>query len=145
MLTQLCGYLRNWFETDRYTGNFVIRGGELAGPGLPLLHGQYYRLVGSVFNDGAHKWGDRADVLRDEPGFTGAVWPMAVPREVEALAGEIAEWTEENRAAISSPYQSESFDGYSYSLKSGGSAVDGQNGTTWQGHFAARLAPWRKL
>ena len=54
MLTQLCQYLRNWFERDIFYGSFTIADGVLTyedGTPLPLLTGQYYRIVGSVFSD----------------------------------------------------------------------------------------------
>lgn len=151
MLTEICQYLRNWFERDKWYDAFKVTDGVLTyadGVALPLLDGQYYRIIGSVFSDGVHKWGDEEDVLTDEPEFSGAVWPMRVPPDVAALAADIAAWSEANRAAINSPYQSESFGGYSYSLRSasGASGADGGNGAvTWQAQFAARLGPWRKI
>lgn len=146
MLTQICQYLRNWFEREKIHGNFVVSGGVLTyadGTALPLLTGQYYRICGSVFNDGVHVFDD-AD-LTDEPVFFGAVWAMAVPPDLVALSEEITGWNTANAAALASPYQSESFGGYSYSLKSGGSADGASGGLTWQTQFAARLAPWRKI
>lgn len=148
MLTQICQEINNWFERYRLYGTFIVTGGVLTyadGTALPLLDGQYYRVRGSVFGDGVHKWGDLTDALTDEPAFDGAVWPMAVPPDVVQLAEDIDAWTEANAEAINSPYQSESFGGYSYSLKSGGAADGGAGGVTWQGQFAARLNAWRKI
>lgn len=148
MLTQICQYLRNWFERDKWLDDFIVSGGVMTyadGTALPLLDGQYFRIIGSVFNDGVHKWGDLTDILTDEPDFIGAVWPMSVPPVVIDLADEIAEWVKGNAAALNSPYTSESFGGYSYTLKSGTSAQGGESGVTWQSQFAARLAPWRKI
>lgn len=148
MLTQICQCLRNWFELDKWPGAYKVTGGVLTcadGAPLALLYGQYYRIIGSVFNDGVHKWGDVEDALTDEPEFSGAVWPMRVPPDVVALAADIAAWCEANKAAINSPYQSESFGGYSYSLRTGNGADGGNGAATWQSQFAARLAPWRKI
>ena len=169
MLTQVCQYLRNWFERIKLFGDFVISSGQITyadGSALPLLDGQYFRIVGSVFNDGVHKLAedtqqpvvsqgesseeepepDPLTVLHDE-SFSGAVWTMAVPPDFIALVNDIGNWCAANTQALNSPYQSESFAGYSYTLKSGGSGgSDGTgSGFGWQSQFAARLAPWRKI
>lgn len=145
MLTEICQYLRNWFERDRLTGRFVVASGVITyadGTSLPILEGQYYRIIGSIMNDGVHS----TDALTDEPEFIGAVWLMAVPPVVVQLDADITQWLTDNAAAVNSPYASESFGGYSYSLRSGGSGAGSENsGATWQGQFAARLAPWRKI
>ena len=146
MLTQLCQYLRNWFVRSMIIGNFVIENGEIKnadGTALPLLHHQYYRIIGSVFNDGVRKYED--DTLTDEPVFSGAVWSMAVPPEVVELAAEIQTWVTNNSQALSSPYASESFGGYSYTIKSGNANSGGDSGFSWQNQFANKLAPWRKI
>lgn len=144
MLTEICQYLRNWFERDKLIGDFVISGGVLThadGSTLNLLNGQYIRIVGSVLNDGVHQWG--SSLLTDE-SFTGAVWSMAVPPTVIQLAEDIKDWCSANTAAINSPYQSESFGGYSYSMRSG-SGADGYDGAGWESQFKSRLSPWRKI
>lgn len=144
MSTEIFQYLRNWFEKTKYFGKFIISDGDITfedGSALPLVTDQYFRIVGSVLNDGAHKFGDSD--LEDEE-FNGAVWSMAVPPAVASLIAEILEWSEANSEAINSPYQSESFGGYSYSFKSGNSGGTA-DGATWQSQFAARLSPWRKI
>ena len=147
MLTELCAELRNYFlahrEDDVHTGTYTISGGSLGELDF-LQSGQYYRIAGSVFNDGVHKYGDRKEELRDET-FSGAVWAMAVPPAVVALAGEIDAWNTANAEALNSPYQSESFGGYSYSKASGGSGAGGSGGYSWQDHFAGKLNKWRRL
>ena len=160
MLTEICQYLRNWFEREIIASEFTVSGGVLAradGVALPLLPGQYYRIIGSVFNDGVHRYGVEEveenntlveklyETLTDEPEFFGAVWTMAVPSVIAELDGEIASWVAENADVLSSPFQSESFGGYSYSLKSGGGGEEGTNGVSWQTQFASKLAPWRKI
>ena len=144
MLTEICAFLRNWFVRDKFFGDFVISNGQLTrsdGSALPLLSGQYFRVIGSIFSDGVHK---TDDVLTDEE-FSGAVWSMAVPPDFLSLVEDITGWVTDNAQAIASPYASESFAGYSYSLKSGASASDGTGGLSWQSQFAARLNPWRKI
>ena len=147
MLTQICQYLRNWFVRESIVGSFVVAGGEISfadGTALPLLPEQYYRVIGSVFNDGVKQY--EVDTLHDEPTFTGAVWSMAVPPDFIELVAEIEKWCGDNAQALSSPYASESFGGYSYSLRSGGgSSGAGDGALSWQGQFSARLGPWRKI
>ena len=147
MLTEICQYLRNWFARDILLGDFIISGNVLTyedGGTLPLINSQYFRIVGSLLNDGVHKYGDVKDVLKDEPKFSGSVWMMAVPPTVIELSEDIDNWVQANTDAINSPYQSESFGGYSYQKGSGGGSING-NSITWQSQFASRLAPWRKI
>ena len=151
MLTEICQYLRNFFERDKWHDAFKVAGGVLTyadGAALPLMDGQYYRIIGSVFNDGVHKWGDVEDALIDEPKFTGSVWPMAVPPDLINLADEIKAWNEKYGGVDStnmSPFSSESFGGYSYNKAQGFAATGGGMLTSWQSLYAARLAPWRKI
>lgn len=148
MLTELCKELRNWFEKEKYFGTFTIEGGQLTDCSY-LQDGQYYRIVGSVFNDGVYKWPD--DDLVNE-SFEGAVWAMAVPPAVVALSDKIDEWTEKYDGVDSvnmSPYSSESFGGYSYSKSTGGGSSASKNrgngAPTWQSMFANELNKWRKI
>lgn len=145
MLTELCKEINNWFDKERYFGTFVVEDGVLTG-NFSLQEGQYFRIVGSVFNDGVYQY--PATELVDET-FDGAIWAMAVPSEVIALAQEIKEWADKYLgvdSAAMSPFNSESFGGYSYS-KSGGSSSSGNVDLsgTWQGAFADRLNHWRKI
>ena len=148
MLTQICQYLRNWFDRERLIGSFRIENGGLSfadGSAVPLVSGQYFRVIGSLFNDGVHQLGNAKDVLSDED-FVGAVWSMAVPPPVLSLADDISAWVQANQSALSSPYTSESFGGYSYTLRSGYDATRGNSGpVTWQTQFTSALAPWRKI
>ena len=138
MLTELCAELRNYFEVPngRHFGKFEISGGSMA-PLDFLQEGQYFRIVGSVFNDGVYQY--PATSLTDEV-FEGAVWAMALPPSIIALAAEIKEYNDSD-AGKASPYTSESFGGYSYTK-----ATD-ENGVPvgWQKAFASRLNRWRKL
>jgi len=140
ILSELCQELKNWFcdiEKDVYSDTFSIESGALS---LPFLkEGQYYRIVGSTFNDGVHQYGD--DNLIDET-FTGTIWAMRIPKAVLDLAEEIDSWIEKNGDAVASPYQSESWGGYSYSLKGGGSE---SGSLSWRTVFGGRLNRWRKL
>lgn len=141
MLTELCGALRNWFETDRINGVYTVENGSIA---LPFLQeGQFFRVIGSVFNDGVHQYPDFG--MHDET-FEGSIWPMSVPPAVLILDKDIEVWQEKNGEAAASPFTSESFGGYSYSKSSGGVSSSGNVGAiTWQSTFKARLKQWRKI
>lgn len=141
-LTEICGEIRNYFdrEDDRRVGSFAIVNGHLASCDF-LQEGQMFRVVGSVFNDGV--WQYPADDMDDEE-FDGAVWPMCVPPAVLKLAQDVDAWKTDYEKAASSPYQSESFGGYSYTVKSGNGA-NGGSVSGWRGVFADRLNKWRKI
>ena len=136
MLEQVLMHLKNWFLVPGgiHEGTYTIEDGSIA---LPfLLDGQYFRIVGSVFNDGLHQ---HPESLIDET-FTGSVWALAVPKSVIDLAADISAWQEKNGDA--GPYASESFGGYSYTR-----ATDAKTGgpVTWQSAFRHRLNQWRKI
>lgn len=147
MLSQLCLYLNNWFNDlqPKYIGAFTISGGQL-NIADKIQTGQYYRIAGSVFNDGVYKRGEEA--LKDE-SFEGGVWLMAIPEDVLELAKDIEDWQEKNGAADSanmSPFQSESFAGvYSYNKASGGATESTGGVSTWQKTFADRLRLYKKV
>ena len=136
MLAQVLMHLNNWFLVPGgiHEGTYTIEDGSIA---LPfLLDGQYFRIVGSVFNDGLHQY---PESLIDET-FTGSVWALAVPKSVIDLAADISAWQEKNGDA--GPYASESFGGYSYTR-----STDAKTGgpVTWQSVFRPRLSKWRKI
>ena len=139
MLEQVLMHLKNWFLVPGgiHEGTYTIEDGGIA---LPFLaNGQYFRICGSVFNDGLHQY--PASDLKVET-FEGAVWALAVPQAVIELAAEIEAWETKNGDAAKSPFASESFGGYSYSK-----ATDSASGgaVTWQSAFRSRLNAWRKL
>lgn len=139
MLEQILKHLNNWFLVGIYEGTFDVENGGIT---LPFLQtGQYFRVTGSVFNDGLHQY--PATDMADE-SFTGTVWALAVPKAVIDLSAEIEQWQGKNGEAVLSPFTSESFGGYSYTKASAGnsgtSAVTG-----WQDAFRSRLNDWRKI
>ena len=139
MLEQVLMNIRNWFTVEGgiHSGTFSIKDGGIT---LPFLaDGQYFRICGSVFNDGLHQY-NVLDLV-DET-FTGTIWALAIPKAVIELADEIQKWQEKNGEASVSPYQSESFGGYSYSK-----ATDAETGgaVTWQSAFKQQLSAWRKI
>ena len=142
MLTVLCQELRNWFIKERHRGIYTIKGGTLTADFLQ--EGQFYRIVGSVFNDGVHVY--KSYALTDET-FECEVWGMAVPQAVIELAENIKEWRKKYEgvdSAMLSPFSSESFGGYSYTK--GGGTQSGMNiGSGWKTAFATELNRWRKI
>ena len=131
----LCGETHNYFESSKEINDYTIENGSIS---LPfLVEGQYYRIVGSKFNDGVYIYQGAETDLVDE-SFHGAVWPMNVPRAFIELSKEIDEYNN-SEAAKPSPYLSESISGhYSYTKSS---ASD----STWQKVFAGKLKRWRKV
>ena len=135
-LAELCAEVRNYFETDKRFGDFTITGGTFAPPYF-IKNGQYFRIVGSTFNDGIYQY--PTTELKDE-SFNGAVWVMSVPPAFLSLADKIEKYKEKYEENPS-PYTSESFGGYSYAK-----ATD-SNGApiSWQKYFAKSLNRWRKI
>ena len=144
MLSELCKELKNWFNYNqpKVIGTFEIRENEIINDEFTSLiqENQYFRIVGSAFNDGVYK-NDNKLTLIDET-FAGAIWLMAIPKSVIDLATEISDWQTKYADSVNSPYQSESFGGYSYSKASGSS---GSSVPTWQSVFATQLNEWRKI
>lgn len=133
MLEQVLQNLHNWFDVYREFGEFTIASGNIS---LPFLKtGQYFRIIGSVFNDGVYQY--PVDSLTDET-FDGAVWALAIPQSVITLADEISDYAASNALT---GYTSESFGEYSYQR-----ATDGNGGVaTWEDVFRSRLNQWRKI
>lgn len=145
MLEEILLYLHNWFcdHKDIISGTFSISDGTIILP--VLLDGQYFRICGSVFNDGVHEY--PATDLTDEE-FTGTIWPLRIPSSLLAIVKEIETWQSEyGSGAALGPYQSESFGGYSYTKASTQSSGDSDSSSavTWRDAFATRLAGWRKI
>ena len=141
MLETVLIHLKNWFVVPRgvHEGTYTIENSTLK---LPFLqNGQYYRICGSVFNDGLHKYGDIEDKLQNET-FTGTVWALAIPKSVVDLSVKIEEWQSKNGDAVTSPFTSESFGGYSYTK-----ATDSVTGAqvTWETVFRSQLNPYRQI
>lgn len=156
MLSEVCAYLRNYFDDGQpHTfGEIEIKNGALFTP-CNLASGQYFRIVNSRFNDGVYEFPTTA--LRVDETFNGAVWGMAVPPDLISLISEIEAWqaiyenpnTKEGKANLS-PYSSEAFGGYSRSKGGGGGSyangtLNAAGGATWLGIFGARLQRWRRL
>lgn len=135
MLETILNHLHNYFvlEGGIHAGTFDIVSGAL--PLDFLKPGQYFRIEGSVFNDGVYQY---PAVLTDET-FSGRISALAIPRAVLELAAEIEEY---NESHPDNGMASESFAGYSYTR-----ATDSATGgaATWATVFRSRLNAWRKL
>lgn len=136
MLDEILAEIRNYFVVSVHSGDFKVIGGKLS-PLDFLQNGQYFRIVGSVMNDGVYRYPYSG--LTDET-FSGEIWALAVPPTLIALAAEIEEYEKKAKETVS-PYNSESFGGYSYTK-----ATD-SNGSplSWEKVFAKRLNKWRKI
>lgn len=152
MLEQLLKYLKNWFKVRNdvdgvYSATYTIESGGIT---LPFLqNGQYFRIMGSVFNDGLYIYGDdikdgdgNVMTLHDET-FYGTVWALAVPKAVVELSKEIETWQTKYADTVNSPYTSESFGGYSYTKA--GAGESGAGVSSWQDVFRSKMNKWRKI
>lgn len=153
-ITDICMECRNFFapaskKDDNsfiHAGTFTISGHNIT-PLDFIQQGQYFRIVGSSMNDGVYcNDAESLAILTDET-FSGAIWEMSVPRSFLKLCEDINSWRIKNESADSSnmsPFNSESFAGYSYSKGAGSSANGGQS-VSWQGQFAKRMNAWRRI
>ena len=140
MLEEILAHIKNWFIADWRFDHYVISGGKID---LPFVAaGQYFRVVGSVFNDGVYKYADDLKLTDEE--FDGEIWALAIPPALLKLTQEIEEWQVKNGTAAASPFVSESFGGYSYSKAT---SITGKSGgiVSWITAFSGRLNKWRKI
>ena len=152
MLQEVLEFIHNYFISAPNPGTYTIADGAIS-PLPSFKEGQRIWIVGSDLNDGVYTWhetgiqnddDDQAAGLRDET-FAGTICALAVPPAVIALSGEIKEWVENNSDTLNSPLQSESFNGYSYELKtSTGNTRGGSSQITWRDIFGRRLERWRR-
>lgn len=146
MVGEICAEIKNYFvyENDRHIGDWVILNGQIS-PALEIPT-DYIRIVGSHLNDGVHKISEMQ--LVDEE-FHGAICIMSPPSVFLLLCEEIAQWQDKNGSADSvnmSPFQSESFGGYSYSKGQNFSGDKAKSAVpTWQSVFGNRLNQFRRI
>ena len=150
ILEQVLNHIHNWFVYDELdVDGCAIEGGSLPAS-VPIPEGAWYRIQGSLFNDGLHQ--HPADDLTDET-FDGKVTVCAIPRVLLNVVDEIADYidamNESDAAVRGAKFQSESFGGYTYTIK-GDSRADSASGgvsglTGWQAAFRTDLNPFRKI
>lgn len=133
IIDAMCAYCNNYFESEKISGHYAIENGNIS---LPFIYGnQYYRIIGSKFNDGVYI-NSEGQGLTDEE-FDGEIWAMNIPKAFLDLSQEIKTYIESGADKVSG-YTSESFGGYSYSKASAES-------NAWENAFASKLKRWRKL
>lgn len=149
MLNEICLDLNNFFDRNqpKFKDDFSISSGKITNADFlsTIKENQYFRILGSVFNDGVYQYSDKLELVDED--FSGAIWLMAIPREFLSLVKEIEAWQAKNGgvdSAAMSPFYSESFGGYSYS-KSAGSVSDKGASTTWQNAYRNRLNIYRRM
>lgn len=149
ILEDVLWHIHNFFvyDTDIVDGCAISEGALPASVTSSMLEGQWYRIRGSILNDGIHQ--HPASDLTDET-FDGEIDTLVIPKPLLRVVEEIQDYIARNADAIqtaqSSPYQSESFGGYSYTIRgdlAGNTASGGLTG--WQAAYAGRLNPWRKM
>lgn len=140
-INDFCEEVNNYFEQTRIFGKFEITNGVIDLNKYDIQEGQYIRVVGSVFNDGVYQYLIPPENELVDEKFDGTIWVMAVPSSVVTQIEEINQWEAMNQSTLNSPYQSESFGGYSYTLK----AENAEGGLNWRTHFRRKLDRWRKV
>ena len=165
MLQEVMEYLNNYFvPISAKEVTYTISSGAIS-PSFGAEDGDRFLICGSRRNDGVYTWHDgvigndddekvppavqggqetiKAAGLRDET-FAGTIRVCSVPPALLTLSGEIKSWVENNSAALNSPMASETFNGYSYTLKTGGGATGGSGPLTWRDIYGKQLDRWRR-
>lgn len=132
---ELCEFTHNYFDRgdNAISGTFAFEPDTMP---EGVAKGQYFRVIGSVFNDGVHKAGD-ADLTTET--FSGVVQPMRVPPAFVALALTITEYDKSIPAG--GKYSSQSFNGWSGTLATG----EGGLPATGIDRYRTEINRWRKL
>lgn len=142
-ITHMCGLLRNYFTDKKHVfcGTYTIHDNAISQNFVK--NNQYFRIVGSAFNDGVY-CNNPADLkrLHDET-FQGAIWAMTVPADFIELCDD-AERFKEKIAEISKNfegYTSESWGGYTYTLPTSAPAFI----QDWQYRIKQGMNMYRRL
>lgn len=141
---EICFECRNFFEKEKRYDTFVIQDNEIT-PLDFIQQDQYFRIIGSVFNDGIYLNTEEGRKPLKNEIFSGSIWAMAIPPAVIALSAEIDKWKEKYQDAVNTPYSSESFGGYSYSKASSGRSASGGSISSWKDVYFSELNKWRKI
>lgn len=145
LLEEVLGHIHNFFvrETIPVSTMCIDDGALPTSITDRMLDGQWYIIAGSYLNDGLHQNPDTE--LADET-FNGSVSLLSIPRPLLKVVEDIAAWQDANGKAADGPYASESFGGYSYTMKSDSGANSASGGLSgWRLAFRDRLSQWRKL
>lgn len=116
-ITAICRQVNNFFVKEKTSGNFALI--PSVAP-IPLLENQFFRIVGSIMNDGVYQNNAESLATLTAEEFQGEIWSMAVPRDFLALCEEIEAFNSKMNeiASKDNGFTSENFDGYSYSRAS---------------------------
>ena len=147
LIKEVCDYIHNYFIVDTVESNFVIKNHVLQNNDLlELYENQYFIIEGSIFNDGLYKYTEDVELsdLVDEE-FCGTIKELAIPRDVLKIIGDIDAWNTKNADTLNSPFQSESFGGYSYSKGNSTTAAGKNRSYSWKDVFGSKLYPYRKI
>ena len=127
MLQEMMAHINNYFvPLSADVVEYTISEGMIS-PSFGAEEGDRFLICGSRRNDGVYTWhnseitdDDDEEVvgLRDET-FAGTIRVCSVPPAVLALSGEKKKWEEAHSAELNGVLGSESFNGYSYTLKTG--------------------------
>lgn len=134
MLETVLNYLNNYFVKDSIKGTFKIEGGILV---APALNGQYIKINGSVLNDGVYQY--PVTTLNDET-FEGEIELLAIPTHLLDVVSKIDDYVTKYPET---PYQSESFGGYSYNK--GSNAGGSEDSSSWRVVFRSELRKYKRL
>ena len=152
MLQEIMEYIHNYFvpisaDEVKYTISDCV-----ISPSFGAEDGDRFLICGSRRNDGVYTYhanyianddDTEAAGLRDET-FAGTIRVCSVPPALLALSEEISQWVETFSGQLSSPMQSETFNGYSYTLKSGNGGSGGSGPLTWRDQYGKQLERWRR-
>lgn len=146
MLTKICNYLKNFFETERIIGDVVISEGKVSvnGNAVEIAKDAYFALFHQHFVTGVFKYG--TDELADG-SFRGAVWLMDIPKAIFDAAEWGEAWNAQHGNADSqanTPFDSESFGGYAYTKAQSSTSANGSSVFN-NAQFIAMILPYRRI
>lgn len=148
---ELCVLTHNFFDCydEPFVGGFIIGTDyiwntfnfeeDVVANQTNILDGlaphQYYKIEGSIFNDGVH---EAVESLTPEK-FYGKVQPMRVPKVFVELAKKITAYDE--KLPSGGVYVSQSFNGWSGTMATGTDGLPADGCT----RYRREINQWRKL
>lgn len=150
MLQEMMEHINNYFVPIRAElKTYTISNGMIS-PAFGAEDGDRFLICGSRRNDGVYTWhesgitnddDEEAAGLHDET-FAGTIRVCSVPPAVLALIGEKKQWEATHSGELNGALASESFNGYSYTLKTG---KDGGAMTWYDTPAGKKLERWRSI
>ena len=119
--------INNYFVPEKAEQRTYTISGGVISPSFGAEDGDRFYVCMSRRNNGVYTY--HANGIRDDDDnelvaglcdetFAGTIRVCSVPPAVLALSREKSEWEETNKSQLDSPLESESFNGYSYKLRS---------------------------